>query len=173
MAEVEKIFHFLFDEATPQRLDKFLVACLPDFSRSRLQALIDEGFVQVEGVLPRKSGQLLESGAVVLVRLPEPAPTHLIPESILGTFFGIDPFLAVAIMAVSVAFYASVGGFRAVVWTDVLQYILLAGLAVYVAGLTMDLSADRGISLLSAASAMTFRFSSGVPGATLCPSIIT
>ena len=73
---------------------------------------------------------------------------------ILGTFFGIDPFLAVAIMAVSVAFYASVGGFRAVVWTDVLQYILLAGLAVYVAGLTMDLSADRGISLLSAASAM-------------------
>ena len=41
---------------------------------------------------------------------------------VLGTFFGIDPFYAMALMAVSVALYVSVGGFRAVVWTDVLQY---------------------------------------------------
>ena len=52
---------------------------------------------------------------------------------VLGTFFGIEPFYAILIMAASVAFYVSVGGFRAVVWTDLLQYILLAGLAVYVA----------------------------------------
>jgi SSS family solute:Na+ symporter len=57
-------------------------------------------------------------------------------------------------MAVSVALYVSVGGFRAVVWTDVLQYLLLAGLAVYVASLALDLSAEKGVSLLSAASAM-------------------
>jgi SSS family solute:Na+ symporter len=73
---------------------------------------------------------------------------------VLGTFFGIDPFLAVAIMAVSVALYVSVGGFRAVVWTDVVQYLLLAGLAVYVAALALDLSAGKGVSLLAAASAM-------------------
>ena len=74
---------------------------------------------------------------------------------VLGTFFRIDPFYAVAIMAVSVALYVSVGGFRAVVWTDVVQYLLLAGLAVYVAALALDLSAGKGVSLLAAASAMS------------------
>ena len=73
---------------------------------------------------------------------------------VLGTFFGIDPFYAVALMAVSVALYVSVGGFRAVVWTDILQYILLAGLAVYVAALALDLTAIKGASLLVAASAL-------------------
>ncbi|MHB8120037.1 MAG: sodium:solute symporter family protein [Methanothrix sp.] len=73
---------------------------------------------------------------------------------VLGTFFGIDPFYAVAIMAVSVALYVSVGGFRAVVWTDILQYMLLAGLAIYVAALALDLSAGRGVTLLVAASAL-------------------
>jgi SSS family solute:Na+ symporter len=71
---------------------------------------------------------------------------------VLGTFFGIDPFYAVALMAVSVALYVSVGGFRAVVWTDVVQYLLLAGLAVYVAALALDLTAIKGVSLLVAAS---------------------
>ena len=73
---------------------------------------------------------------------------------VLGTFFGIDPFYAVALMAVSVALYVSVGGFRAVVWTDLLQYLLLAGLAIYVAALASDLSAGKGMSLLVAASAL-------------------
>ncbi|OPY48575.1 MAG: sodium/panthothenate symporter [Methanosaeta sp. PtaU1.Bin112] len=73
---------------------------------------------------------------------------------VLGTFFGIDPFYAVALMAVSVALYVSVGGFRAVVWTDILQYILLAGLAVYVASLALDLSAAKGVSLMVAASSL-------------------
>ncbi len=74
---------------------------------------------------------------------------------VLSTFFGIDPFYAVVLMAVSVALYVSVGGFRAVVWTDVVQYILLAGLAVYVAALSLDLSAGKGVTLLVAASALS------------------
>ena len=73
---------------------------------------------------------------------------------VLGTFFGIDPFYAVAIMAVSVALYVSVGGFRAVVWTDVVQYILLAGLAIYVAALALDLSVSKGVTLIAASSAL-------------------
>jgi SSS family solute:Na+ symporter len=73
---------------------------------------------------------------------------------VLGTFFGIDPFFAVAIMAVSVALYVGVGGFRAVVWSDLLQYILLAGLAIYVAALALDLSASKDVTLFTAASAL-------------------
>jgi len=69
---------------------------------------------------------------------------------VLATFFGIEPIYAILIMAASVAFYVSVGGFRAVVWTDLLQYLLLAGLAIYVALLSMGLTAQKGISLLSA-----------------------
>ena len=73
---------------------------------------------------------------------------------VLGTFFGIDPLFAVAIMAVSVALYVSVGGFRAVVWTDLLQYILLAALATYVAFLALDLTAARDVSIFAASSAL-------------------
>lgn len=73
---------------------------------------------------------------------------------VLGTFFGIDPFFAVAIMAVSVALYVGVGGFRAVVWSDLLQYVLLAGLAIYVAALALDLSAGKDVTLLIAASTL-------------------
>ncbi|OYV09296.1 MAG: Na+/solute symporter, partial [Methanosaeta sp. NSP1] len=73
---------------------------------------------------------------------------------VLGTFFGIDPLLAVAIMAVSVALYVSVGGFRAVVWTDMFQYLLLAALAIYVAALALALTAARDISIIAASSAL-------------------
>jgi SSS family solute:Na+ symporter len=71
---------------------------------------------------------------------------------VLWTFFGIEPIFSIAIMAVSVALYVSVGGFRAVVWTDILQYMLLAGLAVYVAALVLDLSSKEGVSLIEASS---------------------
>jgi len=73
---------------------------------------------------------------------------------VLGTFFGIDPLFAIAIMAFSVALYVTVGGFRAVVWTDVVQYILLAGLAVYVASLSLDLIAAKDVTLIAASSAL-------------------
>ncbi len=74
---------------------------------------------------------------------------------VLGTFFDIEPFFAVVIMAVSVSLYVSVGGFRAVVWTDVVQYILLAGLAAYVASLALGLTAKKGISLVEASSMLS------------------
>ena len=41
---------------------------------------------------------------------------------VLGTFFGTQPLYAIVIMAISVAFYVSVGGFKAVVWADLPKY---------------------------------------------------
>jgi len=73
---------FVFDQSTPQRLDKYLVACLPDLSRSRIQGLIEDGFVLVNGGLPRKAGQMLEGRAEVIVTLPPPLPTDLVPEDV-------------------------------------------------------------------------------------------
>ncbi len=65
-----------------QRLDKFLVSCLPEFSRSWLQGLIQEGFVRVDGVVAAKAGQAVEDGDVVEVTVPPPEPSQLVPEAI-------------------------------------------------------------------------------------------
>jgi 23S rRNA pseudouridine1911/1915/1917 synthase len=73
---------FVFEAGRPQRLDKYLVECLPDLSRSRIQGLIDDGFVLVDGVVPRKAGQMLERRHQIEVVLPPPQPSDLIPEAI-------------------------------------------------------------------------------------------
>jgi 23S rRNA pseudouridine1911/1915/1917 synthase len=75
-------FSFKCQHPGSERLDKFLVSCLPDFSRSRLQGLIRDGFVRVDGVLAAKAGQVVENGDVVEVRIPPPEPSQLVPEAI-------------------------------------------------------------------------------------------
>lgn len=71
---------------------------------------------------------------------------------VLGTFFGVPALNAILIMAVSVALYVSIGGFRAVVRTDIIQYLLLAGLAVFVTALVLTRSAGEGFTLMEAAA---------------------
>jgi 23S rRNA pseudouridine1911/1915/1917 synthase len=73
---------FQYNEEEPQRLDKFLVACLPDHSRARLQALIKEGRVTIDGHPARKTGQRLEGGEIVHVNIPPPAESQLVAEPI-------------------------------------------------------------------------------------------
>jgi 23S rRNA pseudouridine1911/1915/1917 synthase len=87
---------FVFEQSLAQRLDKFLVDCLPDLSRSRIQNLIKDGFVQVDGAMPHKAGQMLEGRAIVQVTLPAPEPSDLIPEAIpLEIVFENDDLLVV------------------------------------------------------------------------------
>lgn len=78
----ERTLNFRFDKETPERLDKFLVGLLQEFSRSRIQALISDGFVEVNGRAAKKAGQTLESGSNVTVRILPPAPTELLAEKI-------------------------------------------------------------------------------------------
>lgn len=78
----ERLVPLHFREKAPQRLDKFLVASLPEFSRSRLQALIKDGFVSIDGQLAHKAGQVLEGPAEVQVRIPPREPANLEPEDI-------------------------------------------------------------------------------------------
>jgi 23S rRNA pseudouridine1911/1915/1917 synthase len=92
----EQRLTFEFDAPGAQRLDKFLVACLPDFSRSRLQALIKEGLVSVKGVPAIKTGQMLEGKSLVEVLIPAPKPTDLVPEQIpLDILFETDDLMVV------------------------------------------------------------------------------
>lgn len=73
---------FQFAGLEPQRLDKFLVECLPDYSRSRLQSLIKDGCVWVDGIPARKSGQMLEGVSQVGVLILPAQPVDLVPEAI-------------------------------------------------------------------------------------------
>lgn len=65
-----------------ERLDKFLVTCLPEYSRSRLQALIRGGYAAVDGLTVTKTGYSLEPGKVVALVIPPTQPTDLVPEAI-------------------------------------------------------------------------------------------
>jgi 23S rRNA pseudouridine1911/1915/1917 synthase len=78
----DRLVRLQFDEDQPQRLDKFLAASLPEFSRSRFQALIREGRVLVAGQPASKSGQLLVEGTSVEVDIPAPEAGELLPEAI-------------------------------------------------------------------------------------------
>jgi 23S rRNA pseudouridine1911/1915/1917 synthase len=92
----ERVLHFRFENRTSERLDKFLVEALPGFSRSRIQGLIADGFVDVNGRAARKAGQPLEAGATLTVRIPPPLPTDLAAEQIpLDVIFENDDLLVV------------------------------------------------------------------------------
>lgn len=87
---------FEFQKEQQERLDHYLVECLPEFSRSRLQGLIKDGFVLVDGAPAKKAGQKLESGSLVEVRIPPAAPSGLVGENIpLDIIFENDDLLVV------------------------------------------------------------------------------
>jgi 23S rRNA pseudouridine1911/1915/1917 synthase len=64
------------------RLDVALATLLPDISRTRAQALIRDGHVIVNAQVAAKPGLRLAAGDRIRVRLPEPTPSGLQPESI-------------------------------------------------------------------------------------------
>ena len=80
MSDREEVFQF--NAKAPQRLDKYLVACLPEFSRNRVQTLIRTGAITINGAPAHKAGQMLESGYVVQVSIPELKPAELVAEAI-------------------------------------------------------------------------------------------
>ena len=63
------------------RLDHFLAAVIPDFSRSQLQRLIREGRVRAEG-LQIKPGAVVHEGLQVEVEVPPPVPSSVEAEDI-------------------------------------------------------------------------------------------
>ncbi|HXE32059.1 MAG TPA: RluA family pseudouridine synthase [Terriglobales bacterium] len=73
---------FVCADATAPRLDRFLAAQLPEWSRTRLQALIEVGAVRVNGAPASRASLALSQGARVEVDFPPPPPSELVPEPI-------------------------------------------------------------------------------------------
>lgn len=78
----EKHVSFTFNQIDPERLDKYLVSQLSDFSRARIQSLISSGCVTVNANLPKKSGHALLPGDEIEVTIPEVTKSELIPEAV-------------------------------------------------------------------------------------------
>jgi 23S rRNA pseudouridine1911/1915/1917 synthase len=78
----DRIESFVFSNEDGIRLDVFLTVCLPEFSRSRVQGLIKDGFVKVEAETVIKAGRMLESGEHIEIRIPPPIPSGLVAEKI-------------------------------------------------------------------------------------------
>jgi 23S rRNA pseudouridine1911/1915/1917 synthase len=68
-------------EEAGQRLDVFLVLQLPALSRSRIQSLMEEGRIEVDGAA-RKASHHVESGEVVTLEIPKEQPPGVEAEKI-------------------------------------------------------------------------------------------
>ncbi|NET35368.1 MAG: RluA family pseudouridine synthase [Cyanothece sp. SIO1E1] len=65
-----------------QRLDRWLAAKMPDLSRSRIQKLIGQGQVQVNGQVCDAKKTIVQVGDRIQVKMPEAQPLQLKPEAI-------------------------------------------------------------------------------------------
>ena len=79
-----------------ERLDIRLTALYPDFSRSRLQGLIDAGFVKVNGEVAAKASVKVDETDIIDVTIPPPVPAEPEPEDIpLDIIFEDDDILVI------------------------------------------------------------------------------
>jgi len=95
MTAAAETFEFIVSaEDAGQRLDRFLASQLPALSRSKIQSLMEEGRVRVDGVALRASHRV-EQGESVTIEIPPPPPAGVAPESIPLNILYEDDDLAV------------------------------------------------------------------------------
>jgi 23S rRNA pseudouridine1911/1915/1917 synthase len=63
------------------RLDRFLAAQLPELSRNRIQSLVDDGYVLVDGT-PQRASHRIARGETIKIDFPVALPSDLEPEAI-------------------------------------------------------------------------------------------
>mgnify|MGYP006277771165 FL=1 len=73
---------FLYQGEKEQRLDVVLTGMLEDLSRTRVQGLIKDGHVRVNGSTVRKKAEVIAPGAELQIRIPAAEPSELQPEPI-------------------------------------------------------------------------------------------
>src|SRR5271165_2108142 len=82
-------------EAAGQRLDQFLVAQMEGVSRSRVQLLVEQGDVLVDGARPKASLKLRGGETITITGEPHPAPLKAMAEDIPLRIVFEDAHLAV------------------------------------------------------------------------------
>lgn len=69
-------------ETNDSRIDRYLSQQLPDLSRSRIQKLIEDGNVQVNGKVCNSKKATVQPGDRISLEIPEAQPLDLQPENI-------------------------------------------------------------------------------------------
>jgi 23S rRNA pseudouridine1911/1915/1917 synthase len=70
------------DDLDGERLDRALAKIFPQFSRSFLAKLIDDGRVEIDGARAEKSSQRVSTGQNVAIDVPPPAPSELVSQDL-------------------------------------------------------------------------------------------
>ena len=70
------------DLAKSERIDRFLAHQLTDLSRSRIQVLIDDGYVTVNDVICNNKKDLIKAGDLIQLTTPAATPLDLIAQEI-------------------------------------------------------------------------------------------
>lgn len=79
--ETEEQFFTITSEAAGERIDKFLSAALPDFSRSYLQKLLKDGMIEINQKSVKPNFRLSE-GDLLAISLPENQELAIQPENL-------------------------------------------------------------------------------------------
>jgi 23S rRNA pseudouridine1911/1915/1917 synthase len=83
-------------EAVGERLDKVVAGHLGDLSRTQVQRLIDDGFVELDGKIASRPGARIDRPGTVQVRIPPIGPSSHQPETIpLDIVFENDDLLVI------------------------------------------------------------------------------
>ncbi len=88
---------------------------------------------------------------------------------VLEVFFGLPPIYAAAIVAIAISVYVTLGGFSAVIWTDTIQFLMLATFSILIAVVVVS-AATSGSADIPAIS--TSELFSSVPSEWWNPFII-
>ena len=81
MKATQKTIRLVFDE-TGGRLDRVLAGQIAELSRTQLKALIEAGAVAIDGRTIRDPSHRVNSGATIVVNVPEPAAAKPAAEAI-------------------------------------------------------------------------------------------
>lgn len=96
-------------EAAGRRVDAFLAEALPELTRSRIQGLIGEGRLSIDGSPASQASAKVRSGATYRLLLPPPEPAAPEPEPIPLSIVHEDAHLIVVDKAAGMAVHPAPG----------------------------------------------------------------
>ncbi len=82
-------------QAAGLRIDQYLAQAIPDISRSRVQLLIDQGQIHLNGSVAKAKHKVTPGETIVITGSPRPAPLNASPEDIPLDIIFEDEFLAI------------------------------------------------------------------------------
>ena len=91
------------------------------------------------------SVRCLASGLFILLRIGWMASATYAAAVAIATISGVDQYVVIVSLGTVAIFYTMLGGLRAVMWTDVLQFFIFAGTIIFALGLLIA-QADGGFS---------------------------